>query len=51
MIGSEDKVVCKDFLNLGMCISKAERFPLYILSGDVQWFLVVGLCENNAFFD
>lgn len=48
----EDRVVCKDFLDPGTWISKAEKFPLYTLSrDDIQWFRVVGLFEKNAYFN
>ncbi|CZR59475.1 uncharacterized protein PAC_09367 [Phialocephala subalpina] len=49
---TEDKVVCRDFLDPGKWTTRAKEFPLYTLSrGDIQWFRVVGLFEKDAYFD
>jgi hypothetical protein len=48
----DEKVICRDFSDLGRWEVRATEFPLYTLTRDtLEWFRVIDLFENEAYFN
>lgn len=49
---NNEMVVCRDFSDPAKWLVGATEYPLYTLTrDDLQWFRVVGLFENGAYFN